>query len=81
MNIEINDSVTCNNIKPLQGCDIAPPLKQDEKYSIKDIHICGCGKQHFDVGLPLEVNWVKCHACQQELPKTTHWCHPSRFTK
>lgn len=71
----------CNNSKPLVGNDIAPPLKEGEEYSLIDIHICKCGKQHYNVGLPLNVNWVKCYDCKEELPLTNHWSHPSRFTK
>jgi hypothetical protein len=78
--MEVNDEVVCNNTKPLQGNDVAPPLNEGETYTIKEIHVCKCGKQHFNVGLPMEVNYVRCHACQEELPATNHWAHPSRFT-
>lgn len=79
--IEINDKVTCNNTKPLFGNDIAPPLTEGQEYSVIDIHTCQCGKPHINVGLTLEVNWVKCYDCSEELPPNNHWCYVSRFTK
>jgi hypothetical protein len=78
---ELNDALTCVNAKPLSGNDVAPPLKEGEPYVVKEIHICKCGKQHLGLGLPMEYNWVKCYDCAEELPLTTHWAHPSRFTK
>jgi len=81
MTIEINDKVTCNNAKLLDGNDVAPPLTEGTEYTVAEIHTCGCGKQHIGVGLELKYNWVKCYDCKEELPLNTHWCHPSRFTK
>ncbi len=78
---ELNDELTCANAKPLEGNDVAPPLVVGDKYPVKEIHVCKCGKQHLNVGLELNYNWVKCYDCKEELPLTTHWCHPSRFTK
>ena len=80
MTIKLNDEVTCNNAEPLKGNTIAPPLKLGADYSIKAIWFCRCNKPHYDVGLPLDVNYVTCVDCREELPLTTHWCHPSRFT-
>lgn len=77
--MEVNDTVICINNKPLQGNDIAPPLVEGEKYPIKEIIKCSCGKEHYNVGLELKVNYVRCYDCEQELPMTTHWAHPSRF--
>lgn len=79
--IDVANEVTCVNTKPLQGNDVAPPLKDGEIYTVNEIHTCGCSKEHFDVGLPLDYNYVRCHACQEQLPPTNHWCHPSRFIK
>jgi hypothetical protein len=79
--IELNDELTCVNSKPLSGNDIAPKVIEGDKYIAKELHTCGCGKLHIGVGLPMECNWVKCYDCSEELPSTTHWCHPSRFTK
>ena len=79
--IQVNDTVTCNNNKALTGNDIAPPLTEGAEYPVKEIHTCSCGKQHYNVGLELVVNWVKCYDCSEELPITNHWSHPSRFVK
>jgi len=76
----VNDNVECINANPLQGNDIAPPLNKGSKYTIKEILKCSCGKEHFNVGLKLDYNYVRCHSCNEELPTTNHWCHPSRFT-
>jgi len=77
--IEVNNTVVCNNNKPLPGNDVAPPLTVGDRYPIKEIFICGCGKRHFNVGLPLTYNHVRCVDCQENLPTTNHWAHPSRF--
>jgi hypothetical protein len=81
MDVQINDTLICVNSKPLQGNDVAPPLTEGNEYPLKEIHTCGCGKQHFNVGLEMNYNWVKCYDCAEELPTHTHWSHPSRFTK
>lgn len=78
---ELNDELTCVNSKVLSGNDVAPKVVEGEPYTVKEIHICGCGKQHLGVGLPMVYNWVKCYDCSEELPTNTHWCHLSRFTK
>ena len=81
---EVNDNLICINDKPLQGSFdsiendrdpkdvIGPPVKNGENYTAGNIHICECGKQHI---------YVSCFDCGDKLPKTTHWCHPSRFEK
>ena len=81
MNIQVNDTLICVNSKPLAGNDIAPPVTEGNEYPLKEIHKCSCGKEHYNVGLPMEVNYVRCYDCTEELPTTNHWCHPSRFTK
>jgi hypothetical protein len=78
--IKLNDKLICNNAKPLTGNDVAPPLKEGEEYTASLLHSCGCGKVHIGVGLYMEVNYVRCYDCKEELPTITHWCHPSRFT-
>ena len=79
MAIKVEDTVLCINNKPLAGNDIAPPLKEGENYPVTEIYTCGCGKQHIGVGLKAEVNYVTCYDCEEKMPLTTHWCHPSRF--
>lgn len=81
MTFEVNDTVKCINEKPLSGNDVAPKLTVGTEYQVKEIHTCECGSKHIGLGLPLDYNWVKCYECKEELPITTHWCHPSRFTK
>lgn len=77
--IKENDNVICKNDQPLPGNDVAPPLVIGDKYPVKEIFTCGCGKQHFNVGLPLKYSYVRCVDCKEELPMTNHWAHPSRF--
>lgn len=77
--MKVNDLIICTNTKPLPKNTIAPPLKDGQEVLLKEIHTCGCGKEHFNVGLPMEVNFVECHDCRETLPDHTHWAHPSRF--
>lgn len=77
--MQVNDLLKCVNVAPLPKNTIAPDLKLGEEYPLKEIHTCSCGKQHFNVGLPMEVNFVECHDCRETLPSHTHWAHPSRF--
>lgn len=77
--MKINDTLICINASPLKGNDVAPPLVGGNDYPLKEVHVCSCGKEHFNVGLPMEYNFVRCFDCQEELPKSNHWCHPSRF--
>lgn len=84
--IELDMALTCVNKQPLPGNDVAPALDEGGSYTLKSIHICDCTQAHFDVGLTLKYNYVRCYQCKKELPKTMgldsrliHWCHPSRF--
>lgn len=79
MEIKLNYDVICINTEPLAGNTIAPPLVADLDYKILEVHTCKCGKEHYNVGLKLVHNYVTCYDCKEELPFTTHWCHPSRF--
>jgi hypothetical protein len=90
---ELNDNLVCINDKPLEGSAnsidnalkpeeiLGPDVVVGENYKAGKIHICGCGKQHIDVGLPLKIGFVSCFDCGEKLPSITHWCHPSRFKK
>ena len=69
----------CTNIKPLPQNIVAPDLVMNKEYELKGKFVCGCGKEHYDVGLPMEISSVTCVDCREILPGTTHWCHPSRF--
>jgi len=81
--IAINEKLKCLNDKPLKGNDVAPPLKEGEKYSAKNVIKCSCGKEHIDVGLVSDYNYITCYDCSEQLPdgNKIHWCHPSRFEK
>ena len=81
--MQTGDKVIAKYIDPLPGNTIAPPLKMNESYEVKETHICGCGNQHIDVGLVSTVTYVSCYECKQELPDgdKKHWCHPVRFKK
>lgn len=71
----------CINDKPLEGNEIAPPVKIGEEYTVETIYACLCGQEHYDVGLKSKHNYIRCHNCKREIPKgdIIHWCHPSRF--
>lgn len=80
----------CINVKPFEGNDIAPPLKDGKRYHLLQTFTCKCGQVHFDVGLRTGYNFVNCYKCGEELPKNNdknipelpviiHWCHSSRF--
>ncbi len=77
--IKVKNTVIITNDKPLKGNDIAPPVKEGEKYEVTEIHTCKCGTPHIGLGLPVNVNFVKCYDCGAKMPLTTHWCHPSRL--
>lgn len=82
----IGDNLKVVNIEPLSGNTIRPPLDVSKLYPILAIVKCGCGKQHLDVGLISEYNYISCHNCGEQLPtfsneRDPHWCHPSRFEK
>jgi hypothetical protein len=91
MAIEIGNIVKCINSKPLEYTkniknpqythedEVAPPLTEGKEYPVTDIHVCGCGKQHIGLGLKVNVSFVTCFDCEEKMPLTTHWCHPSRF--
>jgi hypothetical protein len=73
--------VTCTNVKPLEGNDVAPPLVMCKEYTIIGICIDRQGNQHLDVGLKSKYNYIRSHETGEELPHgdKIHWCHPSRF--
>ncbi len=73
--------VTAIMIDPLAGNKIAPPLELNKQYEVKETITCGCGKEHYDVGLASAYAYVSCHSCGEELRDgdKIHWCHPSRF--
>ena len=71
----------CINIAPMPGNDKAPDLVLNENYTILKEIICACGEHHYDVGLPLLINYVECFKCRQTLTGDIHWCHSSRFQK
>lgn len=79
--VTIGDTLICKNITPLGNNKIAPPLELEKEYPALNTTTCSCGKQHIDVGLVSEYNYVRCFDCEEELPKSDkiHWCHPSRF--
>lgn len=69
----------CIFSQKLPGKEVCPELKQDEEYECKAVHLDSKGNAHIDVGLPLKINFVNSYATGEELPDTTHWCHPNRF--
>jgi len=72
--------IKCNNDKPFPINEYGPPLTEGNEYSLIEIFTCGCGEQHYNVGLELHLNYVQCYKCREDLPKTNHWCHSSRFS-
>lgn len=78
---EVGDIILCTNANPLDGNDVAPPLKLSE-YPINEIVLDRDGNQHLDVGLKSQQNYIRSYETKEELPRGTsiHWCHPSRFS-
>lgn len=80
--INIGDKLKCVNNKPLEGNNVAPPLKVDEEYPVAKTYTCPppCGQVHIDVGLQSNYGYISCYKCGTHLPETrVHWCHPTRF--
>lgn len=77
--MNVGNQLTCINIEPLKGNDIAPPLENGKDYPLEEIHKCSCGKEHYNVGLKMTCAFVTCHSCKEELPSHTHWACPTRF--
>ena len=69
----------CIFSQKLPGKEHGPNLKQNETYKCLGVHLDSKGNPHIDIGLPLEINYVSSYATGEELPPTTHWCHPNRF--
>jgi hypothetical protein len=69
----------CINDQPMPGNSIGPEVKVGTLYDIKDVYVCKCGEKHFNIGLPLKLNFVECYKCRETLSPTNHWCHSSRF--
>lgn len=71
----------CIETKPLKGNEVAPPLRIKEKYVLKQVIKCGCGLEHYDVGLKSDYSYVSCRSCSEHLDKgdEIHWCSPDRF--
>ncbi len=72
--------LVCANDKPFPINEIGPDIKVNEEYNLEEEHTCSCGEKHYNIGLPLKVNFVECYKCRERLPLTTHWCNSSRFT-
>lgn len=72
----MKNEVECINIEPLKGNDKAPDLVLGKIYSLRDIVVCGCGEKHYNVGLPMVLNYVECYKCREILSNS---CHSSRF--
>lgn len=80
--IIVGTKLKCIFNQVLPGNEHAPSLELGKIYECKEVYverISGRPHLHIDVGLPLELNYVKSYATGMELPKTTHWCHPNRF--
>lgn len=77
--IKVGDKLKCIFDTPLPGNTHKPELEAGKDYSCKSIHLDSKGNAHIDVGLPLKINHVTSYATKEELPGTTHWCHPNRF--
>lgn len=77
----VGDVITCLNIDPLKGNDVAPPLAENNKYTVLAIVKDAKGYQHLDVGLKSQYNFIRSAETGEHLPNgdKIHWCHPSRF--
>ncbi len=76
-------NLKCINREPLPNNNVAPPVELGKVYELKEIFVCECGQEHFDVGLVSKFNWVSCYACKKPIPggDVRHWCHPTRFVQ
>lgn len=79
--MKVGDQITCVNIRPLEGNDVAPPLVDGKTYPLLQIIKDSAGNEHFDVGLESKYNYIRSYETKEELPTADkiHWCHPSRF--
>lgn len=70
-----------DNVAPLDGNEVSPPLEKGVSYQIVQKYTCECGQEHYDVGLESQYNFIRCYKCEEHLPNgdKIHWCHPSRF--
>jgi len=77
------DMLKCIETKPLKGNEVAPPLTIKQLYELKEVIKCGCGLEHYDVGLKSDYSYVSCRSCSEHLEKgdIIHWCSPDRFIK
>jgi len=80
---KIGDTVICVNNSDLRvNLKGNPPaLVLYEKYKIKGMNFCDCGRVSYDVGLPSigSVGTV-CVRCNHMLPNNDiHWCASERF--
>ncbi len=73
----------CENIDPMPGNDVSPPLELGKEYPLIQIVKDSKGNEHYDVGLVSRYKYITSHETKEELPlgDQIHWCHPSRFTK
>jgi hypothetical protein len=77
--IKQGDHLTVIFDQPLPGNDVAPPIKRGQAYVCKGVYTDSDGHDHIDIGLPMNVSYVRSYATDERLPPTTHWCHPNRF--
>lgn len=69
------------NDKPMPGNDIGPDIKNNEEYDLASTYTCKCGEKHYNIDLPMDVNFVECYKCREILPSYIRWCHSSRFVE
>jgi hypothetical protein len=65
----------------LPGKEVAPALTHGQAYEVKAVHTDSKGNQHIDVGLKMDVEFIKSFATDEMLPAGIRWCHPNRFVK
>lgn len=81
--MKTGDKVKVINNSLLKGNSLKPSLVLNSTHTIEDVFTCKCGEKHLDIGLPLEINYITCYKCREELPlkNNTHWCNSIRFIK
>jgi hypothetical protein len=81
MEYKIGQKVKCIKVGTLTGNDVAPPLKENELYVIKNIINDRKGNQHLDVGIESKYTFIRSWETKENLVDgdKIHWCHPSRF--
>lgn len=77
--IKAGDKLKCIFDAVLPGNTCGPKVKAGTNYECVSVHTDKSGRDHINIGLALTVGSVSAYETGEDLPGTTHWCHPNRF--